>query len=73
VVVPDQVEGSEAGASTAVFVEPLAMLKGPFPPSSSDMIPVLRGLSSWVASEDTADMEMLEVNSILGKRMASHA
>ncbi|KAM0855163.1 hypothetical protein ACQ4PT_049959 [Festuca glaucescens] len=73
VVVSDKVEGSEACAPTAVFVEPLAMLKGPFPPSSSDMIHVLRGLSSWVASEDTADTKMTEVNSILGKRMASHA
>ncbi|KAM0872820.1 hypothetical protein ACQ4PT_038464 [Festuca glaucescens] len=73
VVVSNQVEGSEPSAPTAVFVEPLAMLKGLFPPRSSDMIPVLRGLSSWVASEDTADTEMTEVNSILGKRMASHA
>ncbi|KAM0929264.1 hypothetical protein ACQ4PT_001709 [Festuca glaucescens] len=56
----------------ALVVNPIAMMYGPLPPRSSDMIPPLRGLSSWVASEDSADTDMSEVNSVLGKRLASH-
>jgi hypothetical protein len=69
-VVPVVEQAQEETLPTAVFVHPIAMSRGPFPPRSSDMIPPLRGLSSWVASEDTADTDMPEVNSVLGKRLA---
>jgi hypothetical protein len=53
-------------------VPPLAMLKPLFPMGSSDMIPALRGLSSWEPSENSLDTAMPEVSSVLGKRFASH-
>ncbi|KAM0828001.1 hypothetical protein ACQ4PT_067834 [Festuca glaucescens] len=54
-------------------VQPFAMLPGSFPSGSSSMIPPLRGLSSWVPNVDSIDTSMPEVNSILSKRLASHA
>ncbi|KAM0848528.1 hypothetical protein ACQ4PT_054332 [Festuca glaucescens] len=69
-VVPVAAQEQEETLPNAVFVHPIAMRRGPFPPRSSDMIPPLRGLSSWVASEDSADTDMPEVNSVLGKRFA---
>jgi hypothetical protein len=58
---------------TVSVVQPFAILPGTFTPGSSGMIPPLRGLSSWVPSSDSVDTSMPEVNSVLGKRLASHA
>jgi hypothetical protein len=69
VVVP-VIEQVQEESPPPIFVHPIAM-QGPLLPRSSDMIPPLRGLSSWVASEDSADTDMSEVNSVLGKRLAS--
>ncbi|KAM0838444.1 hypothetical protein ACQ4PT_060971 [Festuca glaucescens] len=64
------IEQLQEESPPAIFVHPIAM-QGPLLPRSSDMIPPLRGLCSWVASEDSADTDMSEVNSVLGKRLAS--
>ncbi|KAM0850912.1 hypothetical protein ACQ4PT_052787 [Festuca glaucescens] len=53
-----------------VLVQPIAMLNFPGPLGKSEMIPALRGLSSWAPSESSTDTNM-EVSSVLGKRMAS--
>jgi hypothetical protein len=56
----------------ALLVKPIAMMRYPHPMSSSDMIPALRGLSSWTPSESSTDTNMTDAASILGKRLASH-
>jgi hypothetical protein len=62
---------SQSGKDKAIFVQPIAMLKPQFNQGSSDMIPVLRGLSSWVPSDSSTCSSMADVSSILGKRFAS--
>jgi hypothetical protein len=55
-----------------IFVQPLAVMQDPFVHATSSITPALRGLSSWVTLENTADTMMLDVSSMLGKRLASH-
>jgi hypothetical protein len=61
---------SQQNKVPAVLVQPIAMVNYPGRVGTSDMIPALRGLSSWAPSESSADTNM-EVSSVLGKRMAS--
>jgi hypothetical protein len=63
---------SQSLKDKAIFVQPIAMLKPQFNQGSSDMIPVLRGLSSWVPSDSSTGSSMADVTSILGKRFASY-
>ncbi|KAM0847292.1 hypothetical protein ACQ4PT_055111 [Festuca glaucescens] len=66
------IEHNKKSEPSPVFVvHPLAVRQGSFPTGSADMIPALRGLSSWAPSESSADSGMPEVSSVLGKRMAS--
>ncbi|KAK1604438.1 hypothetical protein QYE76_028111 [Lolium multiflorum] len=61
---------SQQNKVPAVLVQPIAMVNYPGRFGTSDMIPALRGLSSWAPSESSADTNM-EVSSVLGKRLAS--
>jgi hypothetical protein len=70
-ILPSLEHNKQPEVPQVFVVHPLAMQQGPFPPGSADMIPALRGLSSWVPSESSADSGMPEVSSVLGKRMAS--
>ena len=46
-------------------------LKVKGPPTSSEMIPALRGLNSWVQSEESNETVMHDVSSVRGKRLTS--
>jgi hypothetical protein len=71
---PALVDGTRLDRTEAIYVQPLAMRGGVsmLGRERSDMIPPLRGLSSWVPSESSTDSAMPEVSSVLGKRFASH-
>ncbi|KAM0901411.1 hypothetical protein ACQ4PT_019967 [Festuca glaucescens] len=58
---------------TPVLVKPLAMMFGTRSFDSAEKIPTLKGLSSLVFSENSTDTAMLDVTSMLGKRLARHA
>ncbi|KAM0835434.1 hypothetical protein ACQ4PT_062926 [Festuca glaucescens] len=58
---------------TPVLVKPLAMMFGTTSFDSAEKIPALKGLSSLVFLENSTDTAMLDVTSVMGKRLASHA
>jgi hypothetical protein len=54
--VPENI--SQPNKVPAVLVQPIAMMNFPGPFGKSDMIPALRGLSSWAPSESSTDTNM---------------